>query len=43
MGRGRGNPKKICIGHPCFGIILDRPANEYSEAERAHWFQAYGC
>ena len=43
MGRGRGNPKLVCIGHPCFGIILDRPADEFSVEEREQWVENNGC
>ena len=31
MGRGRGDPRAVCIGHPCFNLVLTQPASAFSE------------
>ena len=37
VGWGRGNPRMICIGHPCFGIIT------VGQDNIKDWYRIYGC
>ncbi len=43
IGRGRQNPKVVCIGHPCFGITTDKPSSELGQEEERIWFKVFGC
>ena len=43
LGRGRGNPEDICIGHKCWGIATNLPRNKISPQMLQLWFNRYGC
>jgi len=43
IGRGRGNPRKICLGHNCWGITLNVPLQEIDRGEIRIWIDKYGC
>ena len=33
----------VCIGHPCFGIIIDGPLSKFGQNDIKDWFRIYGC
>ena len=43
IGRGRGNPENICIGHSCWGIATSVPLNELQDGVLQNWIDNYGC
>merc|ERR1711994_112166 len=43
IGRGRGNPRKICLGHNCWGITLNVPLQEIDRGKISMWINKYGC
>ena len=43
LGKGRGNPENICIGHKCWGIATDIPRDKISPQMLQIWMDQYGC
>ena len=43
IGRGRGNPRQICLGHNCWGITLNVPLQEIDRGKISMWINKYGC
>ena len=43
MGRGRGNPENVCIGHKCWGIATNIPRDKISPQMLQLWINQYGC
>ena len=43
LGKGRGNPENICIGHKCWGIATDIPRDKISPQMLQIWIDQYGC
>ena len=43
IGRGRGNPRKICLGHNCWGLTLNVPLQEIDKGKVEEWIDQYGC
>ena len=43
LGKGRGNPRDICLGHNCWGITINVPLQEIDKGEIRKWINKYGC
>ena len=43
VGRGRGNPRNICLGHNCWGVTINVPLQEIDKGEIRKWISKYGC
>ena len=43
IGKGRGNPRNICLGHNCWGITINVPLQEIDKGEIQEWISKYGC
>ena len=43
IGRGRGNPRNICLGHNCWGITINIPLQEINQEVVRKWMNRYGC
>ena len=43
MGKGRGNPENVCIGHKCWGIATNLPRDKISPQMLQLWINQYGC
>ena len=43
LGKGRGNPENICIGHKCWGIATNLPRDKITPQMLQLWMDQYGC